>query len=208
MLKVGLTGGIAVGKSYVLTVLRELGCATVDADFIAHKVIEPGQPAHAEIIAHFGRAVLTEEGKIDRARLGAIVFADANQRARLNAIVHPRVFEWQAVWVAEIESRNPNAIAVIDAALMIETGSYRRFDKVIVVHCDPALQLARLMARNNLSLEQAQARIAAQMPSSEKLKFADYAIDTSLGFDDTRRQTEAIFATLVTLAAIHSTSPP
>lgn len=200
MLKVGLTGGIATGKSYVLGVLRELGCEVSDADTLAHQAIEPGKPAQQEIINEFGPGVLNEDGTINRAALGGLIFADAAKRERLNAIVHPRVYEAQAEWLAAIATRNPQAIAVLDAALIIETGSYKRFDKVVVVWCEPELQLERLMTRNNLPREQAEARIAAQMPSAEKLKFADFAINTSQGFEDTRRQTEALYAQLKALA--------
>ncbi len=196
MLKVGLTGGIATGKSYVVSVLRELGCEVIDADQVAREVVAPGQPALDEIVAAFGPDSLTPEGTLDRARLGAIIFADPAKRERLNAIVHPRVFEAQAKWFAEVEARDPGAIAVVDAALMIETGSYRRFDTLVVVHCNPILQLERLMARNGLTREEAEARIRAQMPSEEKLKFADHAIDTTQGFDATRRQVETLHETL------------
>lgn len=199
MLKVGLTGGIATGKSYVVSVLRELGCEVIDADAVAHQVMEPGQVAYQDIVAHFGREILASDQKIDRAKLGAIVFADVDQRQRLNAIVHPRVFEAQAQWMAGIADRHPDAIVIIEAALMIETGSYKRFDKLVVVYCEPELQLARLMERNQLPREQAQARIAAQLPSAEKLKYADYKIDTSLSFEDTRRQVQALYAQLRTL---------
>jgi dephospho-CoA kinase len=196
MLRVGLTGGIATGKSYVGKVLQELGCELIDADRVAHAVIEPGQPAYDELIVEFGPTILDAEGRIDRARLGAIVFADAARRARLNAIVHPRVYETQAVWLSEVAARDPRAIAVIDAALMIETGSYRRFDQLIVVHCRPDLQLARLQERNGLTLEAAQLRIDAQMPNHEKLAYANFVIDTSTSFEETRRQTEAVFHSL------------
>jgi dephospho-CoA kinase len=196
MLKVGLTGGIATGKSYVLTVLGELGCEVIDADTIAHKVIEPGRPAYQDIINNFGAGILNEDGTINRAALGAIVFGDKNAREKLNAIVHPRVYEAQVEWFEQVARRDPGAIAVVDAALMIETGSYRRFDKVVVVYCDPESQLKRLMERNGFTREQAQARISAQLPSEEKLKYADYSINTSNGFEDTRRQTEAIYEKL------------
>lgn len=196
MLKAGLTGGIATGKSFILSVLRELGCEVTDADRVAHEVMEPGRPAFDEIVAHFGPGVIGADGRLDRARIGEIVFADPAERERLNAIVHPRVYEAQSLWFAEIERRNPDAIAVVDAALMIETGSFRRFDKLIVAWCRPELQLQRLMERNSLTEEQARARIGAQMPTSEKLKYADYAIDTSNGFEDTRRQVEAVHAEL------------
>jgi dephospho-CoA kinase len=197
MLKVGLTGGIATGKSYVVNVLRELGCEVLDADVVAHQAIEPGKPAYQDIVQEFGAGVLNANGTINRPALGAIVFGDEAKRARLNAIVHPRVFEAQNEWQAEIEARNPQALIVIDAALMIETGSYKRYDKVVVVHCTPELQLERLMVRNQLTQEQAAARIAAQMPSAEKIKYADYTIETSLGFEDTRRQVEVLHTQLL-----------
>lgn len=196
MLRVGLTGGIATGKSYVGKVLQELGCELIDADQVAHAVIEPGQPAYTELIAEFGPSIQGAEGRIDRTRLGALVFADPARRARLNAIVHPRVYEAQAAWLSAVAARAPRAIAIIDAALMIETGSYRRFDQLIVVHCRPELQLARLQERNGLTREAAQLRIDAQMPNQEKLAYADFVIDTSTSFEETRRQTEEVFQSL------------
>jgi dephospho-CoA kinase len=200
MLKVGLTGGIATGKSYVVSVLRELGCEVIDADTVAHQVVEPGKSAYHDIVKEFGPEVLNADGTINRAALGGVVFADQAKRERLNAIVHPRVFEAQAEWLAAVTARKPDAIAVFDAALMIETGSYKSFDKLIVVYCEAQLQIARLMARNNLTRAQAEVRINAQMPSAEKLKYADFTINTSLGFEDTRRQTEALYAKLEQLA--------
>lgn len=202
MFKIGLTGGIATGKSYIVGVFRELGCEVLDADLTAREVVEPGQPAFNEIVNHFGREILSPDGTLDRAKLGAAIFALPAQREKLNAIVHPRVFEAQERWLAEIANRNPQPIAIIDAALMIETGSYRRFDKLIVVYCEPEIQIERLMARNNFSREEALARISAQMPSAEKLKYADFTINTSLGFEDTRRQVEALYSQLRKLQAI------
>lgn len=196
MLKVGLTGSIATGKSYVLHLLSELGCETIDADVVAHQAMAPGQPAFDEIVREFGEHVIAADGSIDRGNLAAIVFDDPSRRQRLNAIVHPRVYEAQQQWYSEIEARRPDAIVVVDAALMIETGSFKRFDVVVVVHCSPDLQLERLMARNRLSREDALKRINAQMPSAEKLKYADYSIDTSQGFDDTERQVLALVAAL------------
>lgn len=196
MLKVGLTGGIATGKTYVVSVLRELGCEAIDADLVAHQVIEPSRPAYHDIVTHFGREVLNEDGTINRAALGAIVFTDKSRREKLNSIVHPRVYEAQAAWLAEVAQRDPDAIAIIDAALMIETGSYRRFDKLIVVYCDPELQVKRLTERNRFTREQAVARISAQLPSEEKLKFTDYSINTSNSFEDTRQQVEKVYAEL------------
>lgn len=193
MLKVGLTGGIATGKSFVLSVLGELGCKILDADLTAREVVEPGQSAFNEIVAHFGGEIVGHDGRLDRPKLGAIVFSDSAAREKLNSIVHPKVYEAQARWLAEVEARDPHAIAIIDAALLIETGSFRRFDKLVVVYCEPQIQIERLMARNNLSREDAAARISAQMPSAEKLKYADFAINTSSGFEDTRRQTKNLY---------------
>lgn len=207
MLRVGLTGGIATGKSFVSSVLRELGGEVIDADQVAHQVIEPGQTAYHEIIREFSADVpglVSETGAIDRARLGAFVFTHPERLKQLNAIVHPQVFAAQEKWFAEIAARNPQAIVFVDAALMIETGSYKRFDKVIVVYCDAQLQLERLMARNNLPREAAQARIAAQMPTAEKLKLADYTINTSGSFDETRQQVEALYLKLKALAVASS----
>lgn len=205
MLRVGLTGGIATGKSFVSSVLRELGSEVIDADQVAHQVIEPGEAAYHEIIREFSADVpglVSDTGAIDRARLGAFVFSHPERLKQLNAIVHPQVFAAQEKWFAEIAARNPEAIVFVDAALMIETGSYKRFDKVVVVYCDPPLQLERLMARNNLPREAAQARIAAQMPTAEKLKFADYTINTSGSFDETREQVTQLYFKLKELASV------
>lgn len=200
MLKTGLTGSIAVGKSYVLEILREMGCATLDADQTARDVVKPGTKGLELIIEHFGTGVLQANGELDRAKLGGIVFADESKRQLLNFIVHPLVIEAQNEWLREREAENPEAIAVIDAALMIESGGYRRFDKLIVVWCEPEIQLERLMARNNLSREEALKRISVQMPQEEKISYADFLIDTSKGFDDTRRQTGEIYGQLRLLA--------
>jgi dephospho-CoA kinase len=196
MLKVGLTGGIAVGKSFVTAQLKALGCEVADADVIARRVVEPGEPAYDDIVREFGDGVLDANGAIDRAKLGAIVFADAERRARLNAIVHPRVLAAQEEWLDQVAQRNPRAIAVVDAALMIESGGYKRFDKLVVVHCEPEIQLARLMERNRMTREEALKRINAQMPTAEKLKYADYALDTSQGFEETARRVKLLYEEL------------
>lgn len=188
MLKVGLTGSIAVGKSFVCSVLRELGCHVLDADVTAREVVAKGTPGLAAIVREFGEGVLTEAGDLDRKKLGAIVFADKQKRELLNSIVHPLVIETQDSWIDGVELSDPDGIAVIDAALMIESGGYKRFDKLIVVWCNSAIQLERLMRRDGLSESEAKERVAAQMPQDEKKKFADHLIDTSSGFDDTRAQ--------------------
>jgi len=199
MLKVGLTGSIAVGKSYVVSVLAELGCVTFDADKVAHSVMEPGRPAYGDIVRDFGEGVLAQNGSIDRQKLGAIVFADEARRTRLNEIVHPRVIEEQNR-LLEAEAKNPDGIAVIDAALMIESGGYKRFDKLIVVHCDHETQIERLMLRNQITREDAELRVAAQMSSDEKREYADYEIDTSGSYDQTRQQVVKVHSELRRLA--------
>lgn len=193
MLKVGLTGSIAVGKSFVVSVFEELGCVTFDADKIAHAVMEPGTPAYKELVAEFGREVLAEDGRIDRTRLGAIVFADEQRRNRLNEIVHPRVIQEQDRLIREAEAVKPDGIAIVDAALMIESGGYKRFDKLIVVYCDRDTQIERLMRRNQLTRVEAERRVGAQMSSEEKRRYADYEIDTSGSFEETRAQVVSVF---------------
>jgi len=193
MLKVGLTGSIAVGKSFVLEVFRELGCAVLDADKTAREVVEPGLPAFDEVVQTFGKEVVTADGSLDRSKLGAIVFNDVAKRELLNAIVHPRVIEAQDRWLQAAEKDQPHGIAVVDAALMIESGGYKRFDKLIVVWCDPAVQLERLIRRNSLDEAEAKKRIAAQMSQEEKKGFADFLIDTSTEREETRQQTVEIF---------------
>jgi dephospho-CoA kinase len=196
MLKVGLTGSIAVGKSYVLSILRELGCVTFDADMIAHSVMEPGRAAYKDIVREFGREVLAVDGSIDRAKLGPIVFADRERRERLNQIVHPRVIEEQNRLLGEAEAANPNAIVVVDAALMIESGGYKRFDRIVVVYCDRETQIERLMRRNQITREDAELRVSAQMSSEEKRRYADYEVNTSGTIEETRQRVIEIYSAL------------
>ena len=200
MIRVGLTGSIAVGKSFVLEIFRELGCHVLDADITAREVVEPGTKGLAEIIENFGDEILSPDGSLDRKKLGRIVFADEGKRQLLNSIVHPLVIEAQNEWIEHRESEDPNGIAIVDAALMIESGGYKRFDKLIVVWCRPEIQLERLMLRDGLSADEASRRVAAQMPQEEKKSFADYLIDTSNGFNDTRDQTTEIFDRLSVLS--------
>jgi dephospho-CoA kinase len=200
MLRVGLTGSIAVGKSHVVAELEQLGCVVFDADRVAHTVMEPGRPAYDDVVGEFGREVLGPDGSIDRTRLGAIVFSDENRRRRLNEIVHPRVKEEQDRLLREAEDANPDGIAIVDAALMIESRGYKRFDKLIVVYCNTETQVQRLMARNNIGREEAERRISAQMSSEEKRGYADYEIDTSGSYDDTRRRTGEVHQKLLEIA--------
>lgn len=196
MLKVGLTGGIAVGKSTVVRMFEELGAVCFDADRIAREVVAPGRPALAEVVAEFGPSVLLPDGSLDRPALGVIVFADPDKRERLEAILHPPIIAEQDRLIAEAFARDPDAIVIVDAALMIESGGYRRFDLLVVVHCDPAVQLERLIARNGIAREEALARIAAQMPQEEKLRYADIAIDTTGTLEEVRRRVEDVWREL------------
>lgn len=196
MLKVGLTGSIAVGKSFVCECFRELGCHVLDADKVTREVVQPGTEGLKEILHKFGSDVLLPNGELDRKKLAALVFANEDQRNLLNSIVHPLVIGAQDRWLSECEKADPEGIAIVDAALMIESGSYRRVDKLIVVWCEPAIQLARLMRRDNLSEEDAKMRIAAQMSQEDKKRFADHLIDASSGFEDTRHQAVEVFGQL------------
>jgi dephospho-CoA kinase len=196
MLKVGLTGSIAVGKSFVLGVLAEMGCRILDADATAREVVAPGTPGLKAVIGAFGSEILREDGALDRAALGAIVFSNEEKRRLLNSILHPFIIAAQDDQIRRWETEDPRGIAVVDAALMIESGGYLRFDKLIVVHCRPAVQLERLISRDGLSPEEAERRIAAQIPQEEKMKYADFLIDTSEGFESARAQTEVVFRQL------------
>lgn len=200
MLKVGLTGGIAVGKSFVSSALRELGAHVFDADQLARDVVAPGTDGLADIVATFGSDILLPDGTLDRPKLGSIVVRDKDLLEKLNAIVHPRVHAAQDRLLKVVEGTDPDGIAVVDAALLIESGGWKRFEKIVVVFCRPELQLERLMNRNGFDREEAARRIALQLPSDEKRKYADFEIDTSAGFDDTRARTETVFQALRELA--------
>ena len=200
MLRVGLTGSIGVGKSFVASVFEELGCHVLDADQTAREVVMPGTPGLKALTGAFGEDILNSDGTLDRKQLGALVFADETQRQRLNHILHPFIIARQDEILNEWEKDDPQGIGIVDAALMIESGGYRRFDKLIVVHCRPEVQLERLMLRNALSRDEAQARIASQMPQEEKQKFADYLIDTSDGFEPTKTRTIEVYNELSRLA--------
>lgn len=197
MLQAGLTGNIASGKSHASCVFAELGAHVVDADVIAHELFLPGTTTYAKVVEAFGNHILTPEGTIDRKILGDIVFHRTEQRLLLNALVHPDVRAEVMRRIFELEKKGCDDIVIVDAALMVESGFYRMQDRLIVVTCDPALQLARVMNRCGLSAEEARLRIAAQMPVVEKLKLADYTIDTSGTYARTREQIERIYRDLI-----------
>jgi len=197
MLRVGLTGSIGVGKSFVASVFVELGCHVVDADQTAREVVMPGTPGLKALTEVFGEEILNPDGTLDRKQLGAVVFNDESQRQRLNHILHPFIIVRQDEIMKAWEAEDPDGIGIIDAALMIESGGYKRFDKLIVVHCRPEVQLERLMLRDKLSRDEALRRINSQMPQEEKQKFADYLIDTSDGFELTRTRTLEVHNQLI-----------
>ena len=197
MLRVGLTGSIGVGKSFVTSVFEELGCHVVDADQTAREVVMPGTPGLKAITEEFGEEVLNPDGTLNRKQLGALVFGNESRRQRLNYLLHPFIIARQDEIMREWEVNDPNGIGIIDAALMIESGGYKRFDKLIVVYCRPEVQLERLMLRDKLSRDEALRRINSQMPQEEKQKFADYLIDTSDGFELTRAQTIGVHQKLI-----------
>ncbi len=186
-LLVGLTGGIATGKSTVTAMLRGPSVRIVDADALAREVVEPGTPALARIVAEFGPEVLRPDGRLDRARLGEMVFPDPARRKRLEAITHPAIRARFEQIMANLEREGFDGLLIWDAALLVESGGNRKMDRVVVVTTDPATQLRRLMERDGCTEEAARARVASQMPLAVKARYGDYVIDNS----GTREQTEA-----------------
>ncbi len=202
VLKIGLTGGIACGKSFVLNEFRQFGVHCIDADEVAHQVILPGKSAYRDIVEQFGIRILGDDDTIDRRKLGAAVFGDERQRQRLNGIVHPRIHQELDRRLARLqeEAGSEPVLAVVDAALMVETGSYRKYDYVVVVSCRPRQQLERLLGRGGLTRQEAQVRIDSQMPIGEKVRFADFVIDNSGDRDRTRDRTREVYRQLLKLA--------
>jgi dephospho-CoA kinase len=195
MLRVGLTGGLASGKSFVGRALADFGCHLIEADRLGHEVLMPGAEAYEGVVREFGPGVVAPDGTIDRAKLAAEVFNQPDRLAKLNSLVHPPVIEREERMLREIAQCDPNGIAVMAAAIMIETGSYRRFDKIVLVVAGREQQIGRAIERG-LSLQEATARIERQMPLEEKRKYADYVVDTSGTKEDTLRQTREVYAAL------------
>lgn len=200
MLKVGLTGGYATGKSFVARELERLGCHTIYADQLGHEALSPGGEAYEPVIAEFGSAVLDSEGRIDRKNLATVVFGDAARLATLSSIVHPAVFHLEEKLLDEIAAVDPRGITVLEAAILIEAKRTHTFDRIILTTCDEEVQIARGMKRDNATREQVLARLANQMPLSEKRKYADYVVDTSGTKTATIRQVEEIHRDLLRLA--------
>jgi dephospho-CoA kinase len=196
MLIAGLTGGIASGKSLVTRVLRDLGAHIIDADKIVHELLAPGQDACREVVGHFGKEIQLPDGSIDRRKLGDIIFNHPEERSWLNQCIHPRVFEAYNHQVRHISERQPDAIVVMDAALLIETGYHKHVDRLIVVYANQKDQMKRLMERDRFTLEQAMARISSQMPLEEKREYADFVIENTGTREATEQQTREVFAKL------------
>ena len=204
MLKLGLTGGIASGKSVVGEIFVKLGAHLIQADAVAHSLMQPGRAVYEEVVRHFGSEILSPDGSINRPRLAEAAFGapgGAPPRIKeLNEIVHPAVIDHENKWMQEISRRDPNAIAIVEAALILESGTASRFDHLIVVTCQPEQRVQRFARRLGISEDAARAevarRMAAQMPDEEKIKAADFVIDNSGSLAATEQQVHRVFAAL------------
>ena len=200
MLKVGLTGGIAAGKSAVGEMLAALGAHVIQADRIAHQLMQPGEPVYHEVVRHFGPEILDASGEVNRARLAEKAFGSDSRVRELNQIVHPAVIRRQEEWMEQVGQSDPRAIAVVEAALLLEAGAGKRFDRLIVVTCEPEQRFQRWAQRLQVNEETARRevtrRMAAQLPDEEKIKAADYVVVNSGSLDETRRQVKDIYAEL------------
>ena len=196
----GLTGGIASGKSTVAAAFKELGARIIDADKIGHELLRSSSPVFPEITSAFGPDILDSAGEIDRQRLGPLVFADPAKLAQLNAILHPHIINSVEQRAREYRAQDPAAVVIVDAALIYEAGIGGRFRKMIVAWCRPEQQIERLMAKAGVSREEAEQRIASQLPAEEKRRRADFVIECTGSIEETRRQVEILYPRLQQLA--------
>ncbi|HLZ41462.1 MAG TPA: dephospho-CoA kinase [Candidatus Sulfotelmatobacter sp.] len=206
MLKIGLTGGIASGKSVVGKMLVALGAYLVEADHIAHSLMQPGEAVYNEVVRRFGREILNPDGTVNRAKLAEVAFGAGSSGERqsrieeLNRIVHPAVLRSQDEWMQAMGLQDPHAVAIVEAALILEAGAGDRFDRLIVVTCDPEQRASRFAARQKIDVETARKevarRMAAQLPEEAKIKAADYVIDNSGSLEDTREQVQNVWQKL------------
>jgi dephospho-CoA kinase len=201
MLRVGLTGGLASGKSFVGHALAELGCHLIEADELGHQVLMPGAEAYDAVVNEFGEEILDEDRYIIRRKLGALVWDRPEQLAKLNSIVHPAVIAREEGIMARISQTDPEAIVVVESAILVETGSYRRFDRLIVVVCTVEQQVERAMKRGAYSKEEVLARLSRQLPLEDKVRVADYVIDTSGAKEHTLEQVKSVYESLRSLSA-------
>ena len=197
MLHVGLTGNIASGKSHAALLFAESGAHVIDADIVVHELLAPGTKTHEKVVDAFGAEILNTDGQIDRKRLGQIIFGSPEKRLLLNSLTHPDVGAEILRRIFQLEQSFSGGIVIVDGALIIESGGHKMYDRLIVVTCNPTLQISRLIRRDGLTQQQAEARIISQMPIEEKLKLADYTIDTSGTLRQTQDQVEAIYRDLL-----------
>lgn len=193
MLKVGLTGGLATGKSHVGSYLEQMGCHLLKADELGHKALLRGGGAYEAVAGRFGAGILDSVGEIDRKALGAVVFEDPEKLALLNAIIHPVVIRAEEDWFEAVSKQDPEGIAVVEAAILIETGSYKRFDRIILTVCTREQQIERAMKRDRLTREQVESRLMRQMSLDEKRRYADYVVDTSGDRLETLAETRRVY---------------
>ncbi len=196
-LLVGLTGGMGSGKSLAATFFAEQGAHIIDADQLSRDIVRPGQPALKEIVDIFGEPILDPSGNLDREALAEIIFGDTEKKIALEAILHPKVIVKEQEKYLSISARDPSAIVIVDAALLIESGNYKNVDKVIVVQSSEEQQVQRILSRGSQSYEQAIARINNQMSFQEKSKFADYILDNQSQPEDLRQKVQEIYAALL-----------
>ncbi len=200
MWNVGLTGGLASGKSVVGRELEQLGCCVIRMDDLGHEVLKQGGEAYANVVSAFGPSILNPDGSIDRRRLGQLVFGSPDQLAKLNGLVHPAIHARAQALAKGFAASHPDAIIVTEAAILIETGSYRDYDRLIVAVCTPEQQIERAIARGGLSRAEVLERLSRQLPIAEKAAYADFVIDTSGTEESTREQARAVYAQLRSLA--------
>ncbi|MDH5541824.1 MAG: dephospho-CoA kinase [Nitrospinota bacterium] len=193
MLVIGLTGGIGSGKSTALRVFKKLGAFIIDADRLARDVVKPGRPAWQDIRSRFGKTVFNANHTLNRKKLASIVFKDAKALKELNAMIHPRVFEEEKALIGKYSKSGKNAVVVVDAPLMIESGSHKWKDVLVVMKASRESQVARIVKNKGMSRKEAEARIAAQMPLAEKLKYADFVIENDSTLADCRRNAEKVY---------------
>ena len=200
MLKVGLTGGIASGKSVIGEMFAALGVHLIQADAISHQLIEPGNPVYDQVVQHFGQEILEADGRINRRKLAAIAFGEPPRIEELNRIVHPAVLEKQKQWMNETGRKDPTSIVMVEAALILEAGARKQFDRLIVVTCRPEQRIQRVAERLHLDFDSAkkevERRMASQLSDEEKVKAADYVIDNSGSLEEGRKRVQEIFGEL------------
>lgn len=199
MVKVGLTGGLASGKSFVGHALADLGCYLIEADKLGHQVMLPGAEAYDAIVREFGPGILDAEHRINRRKLSGIVWQNPERLDKLSGLVHPPVRQREEIRMAEIARADPRAIVVVEAAILVETGRYKSFDRLIVVTCAPEHQMERALERGAYNKEEILARLSRQLPLEEKLRVADYVIDTSGSKEATLEQVRTVYGKLRSL---------